>query len=243
MKSQTHIQLPNPPNLVTGLFSKTEAAQLISQGVRHLHSSILGAHDPCVLTTEKLLQKKTGHYSWDLTSQSEELIILKSSERAELFEQICSKTEFGQRTQNRTSLRQILEELLTNAIFHAYKQTGNQDKYNRLQPANLSAEETISVGYAEQPSGLFLSVEDQGGNLTFESFSSCFKRCYSQSKSSIQLDQKHQGAGLGLYLIFELSTHVCVFVKPGHQTRFLVWIASSGQADPDTFSFNFFEES
>ena len=243
MKSRLKKNGKSQSEVVTGLFSKAEAADLISKGIRHLHSSILGALDPCAQTTNHLLSSQKKCYSWDLTSASKVLRVTRSSERSNILDTICSTTAFGQRTQNRNSLKQILEELLTNAIYHAYKESGSKDKYHRLISAHLSQDEEVSVRYAENSSGLFLSVEDQGGKLRFDSIASCLKRCYSQTHHLVQIEQKHEGAGLGLYFIFELSTHMSVFVKTDESTRFVLWIASSGQADPDNFSFNFFEES
>jgi len=241
MKTKPQSKKSQPSEIITGLFSKAEAAHLIMDGSRHLHSTLLGSMDPCAQITAQMLQNKPGVYPWDLSSKATLLNLSKSSERLEVWQAICSATHFAQRSLNRDILKQILEELLTNSVFHAYKKLGSSDKYDRLLPAELNQEETVTISFAEQKSGLFLNITDHGGSLRFEHFTSCFARCYPKNKGQIPFDQKHEGAGLGLYMIFELASHISVTVDPGKQTSISIWIPQSEQFDPDHFSFNFFE--
>ncbi|NBT58311.1 ATP-binding protein [bacterium] len=226
----------------TGLFSKQEGAEVILQGTRHVHSSLLGTSDPCWKITQELILGKSLSYPWEIGIETKPLVLKQSQKRNECFEAIASTTHFGYKTQNRDRLRLILEELLSNSLYHAYKNKKEEDKYDRLSSVTLAPGEEVRVFFGENSGGLHVVVEDHGGSLTFDHFSKCFNRCVHQTKSHIAFDDKHAGAGIGLYLVFELASHLRISVQRGKLTRFSLWLANSNQFDPDSFSFNFFEE-
>jgi len=228
--------------LKTGLFSKQEGAETILTGIRHVHSSILGVNDPCWKHTEASLAGFISCYPWEIAKPEDGIMISQSTKRSDCLELIASSTQFGHKSQNRERLRLVLEELLSNAFYHAYKNKERQDKYDRLLPATLMPGEEIRVSFGENASGLHLVVEDQAGTLAFEDFKKTFTRCFRQTQTHISFDDKHAGAGLGLYMVYEIATHLCVVVEPGKKTRFSIWLSNSNQFDPDSFSFNFFEE-
>ena len=133
--------------------------------------------------------------------------------------------------------------MLTNAIYHSYKNSDGSDKYDRREDAQLQSEECVLVRFAENLNGMNLIVEDQGGSLTLNDFQRAFERCYQRKNGrEIGIETKHSGAGLGLFMVFELSAHIHVKVEKKKKTCFSVWIPDSQQFDPDTFSFNIFEE-
>jgi anti-sigma regulatory factor (Ser/Thr protein kinase) len=229
------------PEIKTGLFSKQEGAEAIISNFRHVHSSLLGKSDPCWKMTESKLKDAVGLYPWEI-SQLNEFTLTQSKKRSECVELIASTTQFGSKSQNRERLTLVMEELLSNAFYHAYKIQANHDKYERLSPVTLASGEEIRVSFGENSNGLHLAVEDQGGTLSFEDFKNCFSRCFHRTKTDITFDKKHSGAGLGLYLIYEVTTHLNIFVEQGKKTRFSLWLSNTNQFDPDSFSFNFFGE-
>lgn len=229
------------PEVKTGLFSKQEGAEAIINNVRHVHSSILGLNDPCWKATEASFNGTILPYPWELSSPKV-LLISQSQKRSECIEGLVASTQFGQKSQNRERLKLVTEELLSNSFYHAYKNQSKQDKYERLSNVTLAPGEEVKLSYAENRNGLHLVVEDQGGSLTFEDFRGCFSRCFFRTNKEFAFDEKHSGAGLGLYLIYGVTTHLSIQVEPGKKTRFSVWLAQTNQFDPDSFSFNFFEE-
>lgn len=231
-----------PAEIRTGLFSKEEAAQGIISGIQHIHSSSLGSADPCWKVTEARLKGVFANYPWEIADNTNGLILVESGRRNDCFETLCLATQFGQKSQNRERLKIVLEELLSNAFYHSFKNNNKEDKYDRRTSVKLAAGEEIQVFFKENSSGLHLVVQDQGGTLGFNNFISCFRRCFQQTPTHIAFDERHTGAGLGLFLLFESVSHMSISVRPGKKTRISVWISNSNQYDPDSYSFNFFEE-
>lgn len=224
-----------------GLFSKQEGAEAVIQGTRHIHSSLLGKSDPCWKTTHSLLSGTEQRYPWEIADESEALIFTDSNKRIESLGGLVSSTRFCQKSQNKERVNLIMEELLSNAFYHAYKNELKEDKYDRLKAVSLKRGEEIRIFAGENSQGINLVVEDQGGTLNFLDFSNCFNRCFQKTQTQLTFDDKHAGAGIGLYLVFELASHLHISVKPGVRTRFSLWLSQSNQFDPDSFSFNFFE--
>jgi anti-sigma regulatory factor (Ser/Thr protein kinase) len=241
MKSSTNKLRGLGPEMKTGLFSKQEGAEAILSNVRHVHSSILGVNDPCWRTTEANVKNFAHLYPWEF-SLPKELVISQSDKRSECIEFIASTTQFGHKSQNRERLKLVMEELLSNAFYHAYKGQAKKDKYERLSSVKLAPGEEIRIAFDENSNGLYLLVEDKGGTLTFDNFKNCFSRCFQRTRKDVTFEEKHSGAGLGLYLIYEVTTHLSILVVPGKKTRFSLWLSNTNQFDPDSFSFNFFEE-
>ena len=76
--------------------------------------------------------------------------------------------------------------------------------------------------------------------LEFDKIQNNFKRCY-ESEGISQLEAKDGGAGLGLYVVFELATHIKVISHSDFGTLTQCWFANPSQFDPDYFSFNYFK--
>ncbi|MFM8268770.1 MAG: hypothetical protein ACKN9V_01165 [Pseudomonadota bacterium] len=224
----------------SGLFSKQEGAQAIISGVRHIHSSLLGVNDPCWKVTQSRLQNHLIAYPWELSTSADGLILTNSTQRSDCWDRIISSTAFGQESQNRERLKLVTEELLSNSFYHSYKNQKQQDKYDRMSPVQLNRGEEIKVLFKENPSGLHLVIEDQGGSLTFKDFIASFSRCFQQTPTHMSFDQKHAGAGLGLFLVYQTVSHLCISIDPGKQSRLSLWLSNTNQYDPDSFSFNFF---
>lgn len=227
--------------IATGLFSRKEAALKISDGVQHLHSTILGANDACVSITHDLFLKPGACYPWEICSPTSMNALRKSSKRQEAISQILTATSFGKGSQNRERLKTIAEELLSNSFYHAYKNSDGSDKYQRQLAVELDPAEAVSIGFKESANGIHLMISDKGGSLNFADFASSLKRCYSVAQHGNVMEQKSSGAGLGLFLIFENMTHLSISVEPSVRTTISCWISTSTSFDPDTFSFNFFE--
>lgn len=224
-----------------GLFSKKEGASLIASGCPHIHSSILGQKDSLVsLTMNSIKSKIPAVYPWEIAPMTKQLFLASSKARKKLIEEILLEFNVKNSSSTGDKIWTSLEELLTNSIFHAYHDSNGKEKYRRNETAELLPEEKISIKFHRGSHGFFVSVQDFGQGLDFAKVSANFKRCYESSGLS-QIESKESGAGLGLYVVFELATHIKIVSQPGLGTVTSCWFATPSSFDPDHFSFNFFQ--
>lgn len=232
----------HPSDLMVGLFSKSEAAHWISKGIQHFHSSLLLAADPCVQITQRKLAGERLAYPWEKLTENKTQTIGSSIERKSVLHQITASLSFSKRSQNRERLEMVLEELTTNALYHSRKDPQGNDFYSRRQEVILEQGKSISVEYGENREGILISVSDFGGSLRFADVSQRIVRNQNELASEPHFDSKDSGAGLGMKMVFEVSTHIQVYVKVLSFTRVSVWLSRNEHFDPDFFSFNFFKE-
>ncbi|NBX67604.1 MAG: ATP-binding protein [Proteobacteria bacterium] len=223
-----------------GLFSKREAALLISSGYSHVHSSLLGLRDSLAnLTLSALASDFIPSYTWEANSNQQQIAVHSSKERKKVIDQVLSELKIKSSSSMGDKIWTSLEELLTNSIFHAYQDASGKEKYHRRETVELLPEEKILLGFSRDSKGIYVSVQDSGVGLTFSNVQSNFKRCY-ESQGLSQIETKDGGAGLGLYVVFELATHVKITSRPNSGTLTQCWFSNSSNFDPDYFSFNFF---
>jgi anti-sigma regulatory factor (Ser/Thr protein kinase) len=225
--------------LTFGLFSKKEGAQKIAKGFTHVHSAPLGDRDACVRATAEALKKGTvPTYPWEKCETVEIVKVTASSERYQIASKLINHPLVVNRRKFRERLEVVLEELLTNALYHAYRSDNGDEKYPRKLPVQLPAEETLTLKFSVTKEGIFLSIADQGGNLSFNDISAAFARTYGSDSPEIQ--GKESGAGLGIYMVFEATSHYKAVCVPGKRSEISVWISDKRSEDVDTFSFNYF---
>lgn len=240
MKSQTKKRGPGGVRIDVGLFSKKDAAQKIAGGAQHVHSSMLGERDGCARATREALESGiVPTYPWEHRDKAETSAITSSADRYELISGLMGHPELKGRRVLRERMEIVLEELLTNALYHAYRTEDGSDKYPRKEAVRLDAPtETLQVSYSIHETGMYLSVRDRGGNFSFTDVACALGRCYGDSRK--QIEAKESGAGLGLYMVFEAITHFKVECVQGSHTVISCWISDKKSYDPDTFSFNYF---
>jgi len=225
--------------LICGSFTKRDAAQRIAKGVRHLHSSPLGDRDACArVALECLQRKKALSFPWE-PSDAGTLQVGSSAERVRAIQEVIERCGLTGKRGLKDRAIGILEELVSNAIFHAYHHPDGEPKYSRRDAVILNKEEKVAVSFKATDGGLYLSVTDRGGSFRFEQVAKSFGRCYGNSID--QIETKEGGAGLGTYMTFELCTHLKYVSVGGQATTASCWIADKAAFDPDIFSFNFFE--
>lgn len=224
-----------------GYFSKREVANLIVSGSRHVHSTELGIKDPLAnLTYQSIENKTTTQYPWETKDKIEKLYLTASYQRKRLTLQVLDSLKIKPSSSFGNKIFTALEELFTNSIYHAYKKSDGGDKYDRKSPVDLAPNEKITVEFFRNQSGVFTSIRDFGAGLSFAALQSYFNRCY--NNPTAQIENKVGGAGLGLYVVFELTTHLKIVCYPNHGTLVNCWFASPSAFEPKYFSFNFFEE-
>jgi len=228
--------------VVCGHFSKIDAAKMIASGARHIHSSTLGQKDSCVkVTREYLGKRKISPYPWEKFESVNEVILNSSSDRTRIIQEILTQAPAYCGRELKEKFESVLEELLTNSIYHAYRNKDGTPKYPRRHQVTLANEEAVKIAYACNKAGAFLSVTDQGGYFPATELARSFSRCYSEKHSRGQIEDKEGGAGLGLYMIYEAVTHLKIELFPRRRTIISCWIADRRSYHPDIFSFNLFE--
>lgn len=226
----------SPEEISVGKFGKREAALLIISGVRHVHSN----EKSYLTATEDAVRKDAiPEYDWEKTEHCVDASITDSLDRPQWIQKVLSQSPYPIPRRTREKLECILEELLTNGLFHAFLQPDGKEKYHRETSVRLEAGENISVHLGFSESGVLIRVTDSGGNLSFDTIKKNFERCY--SKSSDQIATKVSGAGLGLYMVYEAASHLKIVGDSKRKTEITCWVAHSNRTD--SFSFNFFEGS
>lgn len=222
-----------PSLLIAGVFARKEGAKLVAEGHRHVHSSSMGDHDPlAVMTAEALVRNEVPVYPWERPDVIHQVMLTSSQGRQEAIKAVAKNCGLQNKRQLRERLELTLEELLTNAVYHAYR-------YPRQSPAQLSPAQQIKLSFGTVGAGVWINVRDAGGILRFESIAESFARCYGASEA--QIAHKEGGAGLGLYMVYEMVSHLKVEAHEGKWTGISVWLVDGKHFDPKTFSFNFFQ--
>ena len=103
----------------------------------------------------------------------------------------------------------------------------------------LPEKEELEVRYNANKDGIFVSFRDSGGTLGFDSLERAIGRCY--GSSDLQIENKESGAGLGIYLVFEATTHLKVVCEAHVSTVVSCWISNKNSFHPRIFSFNYFQ--
>lgn len=220
-----------------GTFAKRDLPTLTGRGIWHVHSSPLGEKDPLVQLTLQATQKgEVASYPWEAQQAATLYRVSESRHRTGVIEQIGQEKNLSRYFKERVTT--VLEELISNAIYHSYKGADGKDKYRRKDSVILADKEAVEVRALVSDEGIFLSVRDKGGSLRPEDLQRVFARCY--DNFGAQIEGKEGGAGLGLYMVFEQCTHVKITSQPGVEMEVTVWIARRSNFDPCVFSFNFF---
>src|SRR4051794_31820865 len=133
-------------DILVGLFSKKEAAHRIADGCRHLHSSVLGQKDAGYgLTCTLVKDGGQSAYPWEPRTGITEIAVQSSSSRQEIIARIISEAKIDTKRHLKEKVSSVLEELMTNAIYHAYRNATGGEKYARSAKASLKAEEKVTV--------------------------------------------------------------------------------------------------
>lgn len=228
------------PDIVVMTLSRREAAAWITRGARHIVVSPLGDKDPEVKLTRTAIERgAVPTLPWEQSKITVNLGVQRSADRHAIVQQILKESGLDSKRQLTQTLKSVLEELLTNSIYHAYRSSG-KEKYSRTTAVDLTTSERVSVELSTTDSGCLVVVRDQGGHLEFEKIGRALERCY---ETETQIESKEGGAGLGLYMIFEAVSHLKIVNVPGKMTTFSCWIATSRHFDPGVFSFHYFNGS
>lgn len=230
------------PELHAGLLTRVEAAKSVISGTQHVHSSVLGESEPDAVKVDSFLNDDQGlvpTFSWECDEELRETLIHSSGERRSVVREILTSEGIAEKKSLYEKLNTVLEELISNSIFHAYNSESNT-RYHRTDSISLGDKEAVKLECKAVEKGVFIRITDTGGALKFSTLQSVFSRCYLKEDAD-QIDTKDQGAGLGLYMVFETVTHLKFVIEPNKKTTVTCFIADRKHFDPDRFSIDFFE--
>lgn len=142
-------------------------------------------------------------------------------------------------------LRDIAEELLTNAFYDAPVSAGVLAKpISRTQDVSLPEESACDMVYGCRDDLAVVRVRDPFGSLSRARLTEVLLRC-ARTDMGVQVDESMGGAGLGLWRIFSVATFVAISVVERRYTEFLVGIGKrptgpAARAGTRPFAFHLF---
>lgn len=120
----------------------------------------------------------------------------------------------------------IASELIMNAAFDAPvdAKTGEAKYANLSRQSNLvlTEQEYIEVNYGVSGDSLVLSARDHFGSLTRKKIVDNLYRC--DQKGPDQVRQTTGGAGVGLYLLLNVSSQLDIYIEPQKSTEVVALI-------------------
>lgn len=134
---------------------------------------------------------------------------------------------FGQKgVSSRTiqQLRDVAEELLTNAFYDAPVAAGVvKQPISRTQDVALPDDSACDMVYGSRDDLAIVRVRDPFGALQRQRLVEVLVRC-ARTDMQVEVDESMGGAGLGLWRIFSAASFVAISVVNGRYTEFLVGI-------------------
>jgi hypothetical protein len=127
--------------------------------------------------------------------------------------------ESGVRSKIRSSIGQVCEELLMNALYDAPTDHDGRQIFGEVDPkarVDLCSPRPVSIRYAATGETFVVAVRDRFGSLRKQVVLDYIDKCL---HATDQIDRKTYGAGLGLYLIANAAGYLCLNVAPGMATE------------------------
>ncbi len=120
-----------------------------------------------------------------------------------------------------STLNDVCEELVTNALYNAPAEAGYVDSpRSRTEDVALPAERACEISYGIEGPTAYIRVRDTFGALQRPRLMQVLNRI--SRMSEVKLDESRGGAGLGMWRIFSAATAVTITVIPGALTDIVV---------------------
>jgi hypothetical protein len=124
------------------------------------------------------------------------------------------------------SVNDVLEELVTNALYDAPVEAGYfSEAVPRTEDVELPRERACEISYGVENGTVFLRVSDTFGALKRARLMAVLNRC---NTDTVSLDESRGGAGLGMWRVFSLASMIAITVHPGCLTDIVVAITTKG---------------
>lgn len=132
------------------------------------------------------------------------------------------------------AVRVVLDELLTNAFYHAPVNENGQRLYSHLDrtiPIQLPREKSIELSYGYQQDQVWISVKDHYGSFSPEKFMQSLRQ-YFRNHQKIIPRHDQTGAGVGLSVIYRHVSQWCINILPAVYSEMIVgWDLSVEYSD------------
>jgi hypothetical protein len=151
--------------------------------------------------------------------------------RSEAIDRIVAIAEASKvRRQVRTTIAQVCEELLMNALYNAPVDEYGRSLFANVTPKDrldLDSPRPVSIRYVNSKTHFGVAVRDRFGTLTKETVLRYIHKCL---HSRQQIDGKTLGAGLGLYLVASRAREYVINIAPGVATEAIAVFSKRGGA-------------
>ena len=159
-------------------------------------------------------------------------------ERIERMTEYFEKSGVGERTTEH--LRDVAEELLTNAFYDAPAAAGVFSRpVSREVDLVLPDDCACDLAYGAKQDFAFVRVKDVFGSLSRRRIVEVLGRC-ARTDMQVQVDESMGGAGLGMWRIFSVATFVGISVVKDSHTEIVVGIAKKQAGSSRPFAFHLF---
>ncbi|HEY4181323.1 MAG TPA: hypothetical protein VGM90_30970 [Kofleriaceae bacterium] len=211
---------------------------VIGSGILELELS--GEHIANVMRTLRVPQPRL--LDWiDSSVKGRRIKLSKSSMRVERLEKMSDYLQsggVGERTIE--NLRDVAEELLTNAFYDAPVAAGAfKGAISRTQEVVLPEDRACDLAYGCSPDLAMVRVRDPFGSLSHRRIVEVLTRCASNQMDVI-VDESMGGAGLGLWRVVSVASFIGISVIKEQQTEILVGIATKRSAAARPFALHLF---
>ena len=201
------------------------------QRARHILAHAGGGEHPLrsidqrevVITVEKILRRDIfglGKYLPEFAVDVSACDVQVSSDRDVVVENVQDYLlSMGGGRHLAAAMGSVADELTTNAIYNAPRDSAGRPRYARLSRRHkltLAANELVRVRFASDGKWFVLSVTDRFGSLRAEHIRSGLRRCLSARDPIRRLPG---GAGLGLYTALNSSSQLIFNIDPGVRTE------------------------
>ena len=153
--------------------------------------------------------------------KTNEITIKTAKEKQAYLDKIMSFAESNSvRKRILSSIEQISDELIMNAIYNAPADDTGKDKYKmvvRSEKIDLQEDEFAHLKYGIDEDKFIISVTDYFGRLTKDKVLGYLHKCFSDTNFSV--NEESGGAGLGLYIIYSKVQQFIINIKPGVKTE------------------------
>lgn len=183
------------------------------------------------------------YLNWGI--ETHQLEICDSRERSNVNEKVMKHLEeLGIRTNMRSRVQVVIEELLMNAIYDAPVDGHGKPLHNskkRTEDILLTKEQGAKLRFATDGLFLAVSVEDPFGEFKKETIFKYLQNNYYQQNPDYNQAQGKGGAGKGLYMITENSDLVIYNIAPKVRTEVIALFDLDPNKEKRTTSLHYFE--
>lgn len=184
--------------------------------------------DELIITAEKLLRRDLfglqKYLLWGI--EPFRVRIAESRRKQEYIHQVAEYARLlGCNARTVEMVENVVDELVTNAIYNAPRTADGKPKYAKLSrrdPVVLEDHEVGELQFACDGDYIAIAQIDPFGSLTQDTVVSYLNRCL--VKGPHQFSDASGGAGIGLYRVFQSLSKFIINIQPGHKTEVITLI-------------------